>query len=226
MFDRILRLIDENTFNIIKNTKILLIGVGGVGGYVLEALVRSGFCNITVVDFDIFDETNLNRQILATQETIGAKKVDVAVKRALSINPDCKVKAFNLKLTTDNLFSLNLNDYDYIIDACDTVEVKETIIEYCTKEHITLISCMGTANRFCPEKLKIMTLSETKGDPLARKIRHSLKDNKKAMKALVLCSTEVPVIRGTLGTICSVPMAAGSIIVSKIIELIIKKEEA
>ena len=127
-FDRLKKIISENDFLKIESAKVVIIGVGGVGGAVLEGLVRSGIKNIIIIDNDNVDITNLNRQIITNMDNIGLKKVDVAEKRAKSINPECNITALTPFLTKNNLEILN--DYDYIIDACDTITTKKDIIKY------------------------------------------------------------------------------------------------
>ena len=212
MFERIERLLEENAINKIKDTKVLLVGLGGVGGYTFESLLRTGFKEITVVDKDVFDITNLNRQIYATTETIGIDKVEEASKRASLIPSNTLVKKIKRELTEEDINKDFLGNYDYVLDACDCVPVK-----------IKLITCMGTANKTHPEMLQIVPLKNTQSDPLAKKIRNKLGKNQKAMKSMCVCSLEIPKHQALLGTICAVPMAAGAMMSSYVINDI-KKE--
>ena len=123
MYERIINLIGENNFNKIKNTKVLLVGVGGVGGFAYEALIRSGFQDISIIDRDVVEITNLNRQLVANLDTIGKSKVSIAKENASIINKNIKIKAKNENLTTDNINELD-NDFDFILDACDTLNTK------------------------------------------------------------------------------------------------------
>lgn len=223
MFERIERLLEENAINKIKDTKVLLVGLGGVGGYTFESLLRTGFKEITVVDKDVFDITNLNRQIYATTETIGIDKVEEASKRASLIPSNTLVKKIKRELTEEDINKDFLDNYDYVLDACDCVPVKIKLIEVCTKEKIKLITCMGTANKTHPEMLQIVPLKNTQSDPLAKKIRNKLSKNQKAMKSMCVCSLEIPKHQALLGTICAVPMAAGAMMSSYVINDI-KKE--
>lgn len=216
MFDRTLSLINQETFNKIQKSQILLIGLGGVGGYALECLVRSGFLHITVVDGDKFEISNLNRQILATQETINFQKVEVAKRRALSINPSCNIKTIDKILTTEDITKEFLTSYDYIIDACDTTKAKVTLMKLCHQYHVKLISSMGTANRLHPEHLSITTLKKTEKDPLAKVLRRELRGDD-AINTPVVCSSELPKKQKELGTIASVPMTAGALLISYIL---------
>ena len=176
MLDRLKLILDDNIIRKFNKTKVLIIGIGGVGGYALESLIRSGFINITIVDKDIVDKSNLNRQIISLNSNIGQTKVEVAKKRCLDINPECNLKVINDFILDDNINSLNLSNYDYIIDACDTITTKILLIDYCTKNNIKLISSMGTGNRFDSTKLSITKLSKTYNDPLAKNIRRILKE--------------------------------------------------
>ena len=216
MNERILDLLGEEKFQKIQNCSVLLIGLGGVGGYAFEALIRSGFKNITIVDFDKFEESNLNRQIYALQQTIGKSKCEVALQRTHDINPNAQIKFFEEKLTEEKITNDFINDYDYIIDACDDGTVKIALIKVCGIAKKKLISCMGTANRTHPELLEITTLEKTANDPLAKKIRSAFK-NSSFLKTKVVWSGEVPIKQKKLGTICSVPMSAGSLLASFVI---------
>lgn len=223
MYDRTLKILNKEIFMKIQNSKILLIGLGGVGGYTLEALVRIGFLYITVVDMDIFDESNLNRQILSTLDTIGEEKVLVAKKRANLINPECQITPIQKKLYKEDITSEFLKDFDYIIDACDSKEVKIELIRKCTSDKKKIISCMGTANRVHPEDLEITRLESTFNDPLAKVLRHELRGEKNCLKTTVVCSKELPKKQKELGTICPVPMSAGSLLASYVINDILKE---
>ncbi len=217
MYDRTMKLLGKDVLETIKSTKILLIGLGGVGGYVFESLVRTGFQEITVIDQDCFDETNLNRQILALQTTLGLDKVEVALSRALLINPNVNIKTWKKTLRKEDIKDDFFDGFDFIIDACDSVPVKIAFINLAAKTNKKLISCMGTANRTHPELLMMIPLKKTSGDPLAKKIRTELKNNPKALKTMTVCSKEIPKKQRELGTICSVPMAAGALLTSYII---------
>ena len=222
-FDRLKKIISESDFLKIANAKIVLIGVGGVGGAVLEGLVRSGIKNIKIIDNDNVDITNLNRQIITNMDNIGLKKVDVAEKRAKSINPECNITALATFLTKNNLEILN--DYDYIIDACDTITTKKDIIKYAFNNNRKLITCLGTGNRFDPTKLKITTLDKTMNDPVAKVMRKIVKDEHINLKnCVVLASDELPrkVSDRVPGSTPFVPNAAGFIIASHVISDLIR----
>lgn len=225
MFEKTIKLINIDNFKKIQNCKILLIGIGGVGGYTLECLVRTGFMNITIADYDRIDISNLNRQIIATQENIGEFKTEIAKKRVESINPDCKINIITQKITPENLNNL-LDNIDFLIDACDDVNLKISLIKNAIDRNIPVISCLGTGNKTHPELLKIGKLKETQNDPLAKKIRNLLrKQNEKYLKIPVVWSTELPQKTNELGTIPSVPMSAGSMLASYAINKILEEKK-
>ena len=210
MFDRLLKLISNDDLEKIKRVKVLLIGVGGVGGYALESMVRIGIQNITLVDNDVVDLTNLNRQIISLHSNIGQSKVDVAEKRILDINPDIKLKKINSFIMKDNINTIISDDLDYIIDACDTVTTKVELIRIAHEKNIKIISIMGTGNRFNPTMLEITDIFKTSYDPLAKVMRHLLRENN-INKADVITSREIPIKTGTStpGSTSLVPSVAG-----------------
>lgn len=222
MFDRLIKLIGEDNFNKIQNTKVLLIGVGGVGSYSLEALVRNGFKDITIVDYDNIDITNLNRQLITNNNNIGNPKVKEAVLRAKDINPSICVTGIEKRLTEANIDELLDNNFDYIIDACDSIDVKFSLIEKSLHYKYKLISSMGTAKKLDPTKLEITTLDKTNNDPLARILRKKVKDAHINKKIHVVSSSEVPINIEYLGTANLVPSVAGILCVSYIINDLVK----
>ena len=153
MYDRIIKLIGEENFNKINKSKILLVGVGGVGSFSYEALIRSGFQNITIIDGDIIEITNLNRQLVAKLDTLNMNKVDVAKDKALKINENIKIKAYNEFLDENNINILD-KDYDFIIDACDTLNTKLELIKFAQDNNIKIISSMGVGNRIDASLIK------------------------------------------------------------------------
>lgn len=174
-FSRLELLIGDKKINKIKATKVAIFGVGGVGGYVLEALARSGFENFTLIDNDVISLTNINRQIIATHENIGKKKVEVAKERVLSINPNAKVTVLETFYLPEKKDEFDFTKYDYVIDAIDTVVAKLSIIEECIKANTKVISSMGCGNRFDPSKLVLSDISKTHMDPLAKIMRKELR---------------------------------------------------
>lgn len=221
--DRLESLIGKENLNKLQNIKIAIVGIGGVGGYVLEGLVRSGVMNITLIDGDKIDSTNLNRQIISTSNNIGELKVNEAAKRVLQINPDVIVNKFSIFLTKENIQDIIENDFDYVIDACDDVDAKIELIKFCYRNDIKIISSMGTAKKLDGTKFKIDTLNNTKYCPLAKKIRKSLSLDEQKYTTVVY-SEEVQKDINVLGSISYVPAIAGLLICNAIINDIIKIE--
>lgn len=224
MFERLIGLIGEEKLKEIERKKILLIGVGGVGSYALEALIRNGFYDITIVDFDTIDLSNLNRQLITDSTNIGKYKVDEAKKRALLINPNINIQAINEKLNKENIRNLLNQNFDYIIDACDTLDVKFALMENSLHYSYKLISSMGTAKKTDPTKLEITTLDKTNNDPIARLLRNKVRKAHINKKIYVVSSTEVPKQINMLGTANLVPSVAGLLCVSFIFNDIIKNK--
>ena len=228
MFERLEKLINKENLELLKNTKVLVVGIGGVGGYVVEALVRSGIGNIIIVDKDKVDITNKNRQIIALDSTIGKSKVEVMKERILDINKECNVTCIEEFLNIDNTYAL-IEKYmpDYIVDACDTITTKKEIIRACVDLNIELVSCMGTGNRLDPSKLEIIDLRKTSYDPIAKILRKYIKDEKIKKKINVLYSKEESIKTGdrTPGSTSFVPPSAGLLIASFIFRKIIKKDK-
>lgn len=173
--DRTELLIGTTGIQKLQNSKIVVFGIGGVGGYAVEALTRSGIGAVTIFDGDRVSVSNLNRQIIATEDTIGRNKVDVMKERILSINPSCDVIAQKCFYMPENADHYDLSLYDYVIDAVDTVSAKIELAVRAKKLNIPFISCMGTGNKLDPTKLKVTDLSKTKSCPLARVMRRELR---------------------------------------------------
>lgn len=224
-FSRLIKVIGEEDFLDLNKKSVLVLGCGGVGGYVVETLARSGIGTLVIVDFDLIDETNINRQIIALESTIGLKKVDVLKRRIKDINRDCNVITVDQFITVDNLEKLFDYNIDFFVDACDTTSVKKEIIKKCLSKKIKFISCMGTGNKLDPSKLEIIDIRKTNNDPLARMIRKFVKDEKINDKIMVLSSSEVPVKIGdrTPGSTAFVPPAAGIMIASYVVKKLLNK---
>jgi tRNA A37 threonylcarbamoyladenosine dehydratase len=222
---------EENTQKLI-NSSIIIFGLGGVGGYTVEALARAGVGTITLVDFDTIDLTNLNRQIIGLHSTIGQEKTTLFKERILDINPKAKVITYNLRVTPENINSLfeDIN-YDYIVDAIDTVSAKLALIEISKEKNIPLISSMGTGNKLDPTAIQVADISKTTVCPLARVIRQELK-KRRIKKVKVVFSTEIAIKpkneersrekSTNVGSISFVPSVAGLIIAGEVIKDIIK----
>ena len=223
-FERLETLIGKENLELLKQKKILIVGLGGVGGYVTESLARSGIGNLVLVDYDTVDITNLNRQIIALHSTIGKKKIDLFSERIKDINSECKVVTYDLFLNKENYLDVLDNKYDFIIDCCDSIEAKKILLDTAIKKDINYISSMGTANKMDPSKLEIIELSKTNNDPIARIMRKYVKDNNIKKKIMVLSSKEVPIKNGNkLGSNSFVPASAGLLIASYVINSIIDK---
>lgn len=222
MFERLITLIGEDNVNKLKNANVLIVGLGGVGGYALETLVRSGIYNLTIVDGDIVELSNLNRQIISKRDVIGRPKALVAQARTLEINPDVNLKVINQFISEDNFSLLNIDSFDYVIDACDDLNLKLLLIKNADK--YKLISSMGTANKMDMTRFKITTIDKTSYDPLAKIIRKKIKEEKIRTKFKVVSSDEKVMKNGTkLGTIAYMPAVSGLLCASYVINDIINK---
>ena len=207
-------LIGSGNIEKLKNSNVIVFGLGGVGGATVEALVRAGIGNLSIVDFDTVDKTNLNRQIITTQSVIGKPKVEVAKDRILSINPNINLTIYNEK-------------FDYIVDAIDLVTPKLDLIEFATNSKIPIISCMGTGNKINPAKFEVADIKKTSVCPLAKVIRKELK-KKRINKLKVVYSDETPRKPFNLdggrektknvGSISFVPPVAGMLLASEVIK--------
>ena len=223
-FSRLKLITGDDKFNLINNITVLVLGVGGVGSYAVESLVRSGIGKIIIVDNDKVDITNLNRQLMTLHSNIGKYKVDVLESRIKDINRNCEVIKINSFITSENINDLFNYNIDYVIDACDTVDTKKSLIRECIKRKIKFISCMGTGNKLDPTKLEIIDIRKTSYDPLARIIRKMIKDEKIKDKVMVIASTEQPLKNDTkvIGSNSYVPATAGLLCASYVINDIIK----
>ena len=221
-FNRLENLIGSFSLEKLKSPTVLIVGLGGVGGYVVEALARSGIGNLILVDYDKVDITNFNRQIIAVTENIGKYKVDCFKERIESINEECNVISYNLRIDNGNIKDIFNTKIDFVVDAVDDVRAKVSIINYCLEHNIDFISSMGTGNRLDSSKLTIMTLDKTYNDPLARIIRS--KFDKSIQKRIAVCtSTELPLKvknKTVIGSNAFVPSSAGLLIASYIVRKI------
>lgn len=222
MFERTISLVGLDNFNKIKEKTVLIVGLGGVGGYAAESLVRSGIHNLIIIDHDTIDITNLNRQIISTSKNIGNNKVDEFKKRILDINPNCNVITHKLFLDRTNYNLLDNYKIDYIIDCCDSTDTKKLLIDYSLEKEIKLISSMGTANKIDPSKLQITDIRKTSYDPLAKILRKYVNDLKTNKKIMVVSSTEQPLKKETLTSLVFVPATAGLLCSNYVIKDIIE----
>jgi len=221
-FER-LELLIKDKINDIYNKSVLVIGLGGVGSYAVEALIRSGIQDITIVDNDTISITNLNRQLMTYHNNIGEFKTDEIEKRILSINPKCKIKKIKKFITLENINEIFNKNYDYIVDACDTITVKLELIRISKRKNIKLISCMGTGNKMDPSRLKITDVRKTSYDPIAKIIRKMVKDEKMKGKVMVVCSDEAGYtkVNGIIPSNSFVPATAGLLCASFVINDIV-----
>ena len=234
-------LIGEKALGRLAASRIAVLGVGGVGGYAVEALARAGVGAIDLYDSDTVAESNINRQIIATYETVGRKKTEVAAERIRSINPECCVTCHDTFLLPENITAEEFRAYDFVIDAIDTVSAKIAVAVLCEKENIPLISSMGTGNKLDPTALTVTDIYKTSVCPLARVMRTELR--RRGVGSLtVVYSTEAPITplpeesfkenaskldtprRQSPASISFVPSAAGLIAASYAIKEIIKDQ--
>lgn len=216
------KLIGKENIEKLKQAKVAIFGVGGVGGFVLEGLVRSGIENIDIYDKDVIDISNINRQIIAMHSTIGKDKVEIAKKRALDINPNIHINAYKIFYGEDTSSEVNFTDYDYIIDAIDTIKSKLELIKRAREADVKIISCMGTGKKMDPTRFEITDISKTSVCPLAKIIRKELKkENIHHLK--VLYSKEEPIKNdeNVTSSISFVPSVAGLMIAGEVIKDII-----
>lgn len=222
-FDRNIMLIGKDKQANLKNKKVLIIGCGGVGGIVIELLARAGVGAIDLCDGDKVDITNINRQLIATHQTIGKFKTEAWEERIHLINPNCKVNVFNKNLNMDTMEEIILNDYDFVVDAFDQYKQKAQLMVACSKYKIKAIHSCGAANRFNPSKFKVGKLEEVKGDYLAKMVKEELKAMKKKPDGIkVVWSTEQPVKSNPPASIAFTPNAAGMLIAHYVFEQLTK----
>lgn len=214
--ERLESLVGLDVLKKIKNLNILIVGIGGVGGYTLESLVRCGVEYITIIDYDRVDSSNLNRQIISNLNNIGQLKVDVARKRYTNINDKLNLKTMSIFLDKDNINSINICQFDYVVDACDSVLTKALLMEVCVSKNIKIISSMGTAKKMDATKLSITTLDKTNYDKLAKKLRSVVPKNIQR-KIKVVSSTEQVKDINVLGSNSFVPATSGLLITNYII---------
>lgn len=224
---RLINLIGESNLNKLKDKKVAIFGIGGVGGYVCEALARCFVGEFLLVDFDTVALSNINRQIIAMQSTVNQKKVDVMEKRILDINPSAKIQKLDICINKDNISSIDFSRYDFVVDAIDMVSSKLLIIEKAKQNNIQIISCMGTGNKLDATKLQIQDISKTNYCPLAKVMRKELK-NRNITNIPVLFSTEQPQTSNNLdkttpASIVYVPATAGLLIAQYVITKFMEK---
>lgn len=216
-------LIGEDGVNRLRQSSVIIFGVGGVGSYVTEGLARAGIGSITVVDKDCIDITNINRQIPALHSTVGRPKAEVIAERIRDINPECRVVAEECFFLPDTADRFDFSEYDYVIDAIDNVTGKIALAEKAFREGTPIISSMGTGNKLDPTAFRVADIEKTRVCPLARVMRHELR--KRGVHGLkVVYSEEEPVKTGsrTPGSVSFVPSVAGLIIAGEVIKSLLR----
>lgn len=229
-FSRTELLIGQESMQKLAKSRVAIFGIGGVGGYVVEALARSGIGELDLIDNDVVSESNINRQIIATTKTIGLPKVEVAKKRLFEINPNIKVNIYQTFYTPETAGMFDFSKYDYVVDAIDTVVGKLQLIEEAKKYNIPVICAMGAGNKLNPSMFEVADITQTSVCPLARVIRTELK-KRKITDVKVVYSKEIPIKTGIKdeitgkavpGSIAFVPPVVGLIIAGEVIKDLIK----
>lgn len=227
-------LLGEGTLKTLATKKVILFGIGGVGGHAAEALARSGVSSITIVDHDVVSLSNINRQAVATMKTIGRSKVSVMTERIMEINPECKVVPMDCFMLPDNIQMFHLNEYDYILDAIDTVSSKIQLAMIAEQENIPIISAMGAGNKLDPTRFEVTDIYKTSVCPLCKVMRRELK-NRGVKHLEVVFSTEEPVTpapmelvkensRPAPGSCAFVPSVVGLIMAGVVVKKLIKND--
>lgn len=229
-FSRTELLIGKNAGEKLAKSRVAVFGVGGVGGYVVEALVRSGVGTLDLIDNDDVSISNINRQIIATTKTVGRSKVEVAKERALEINPDVKINIYQMFYTPDSASQFDFSQYDYVVDAIDTVGGKLSLVEMSKLAEVPIICAMGAGNKLDSTKFEVADISETSVCPLARVMRTELK-KRNISDVKVVYSKEIPQKSDLIdektgksipGSISFVPSVVGLIIAGEVIKDLIK----
>lgn len=222
-FSRTELLLGQEAMDRLRRSRVAVFGIGGVGGYVVEALARAGIGQLDLIDHDKVSMSNINRQIIATLDTVGMDKVDVMKERILSINPEAQVETHRCFYLPENADTFDLSQYAYVVDAIDTVTAKIELILRAKKASVPIISCMGTGNKLNPMQLEIADIYQTSVCPLAKVMRRELR-KRNVEKLKVLYSKEEPIKnylsvqgRAVPGSVSFVPSAAGLIIASEVV---------
>lgn len=219
-------LLGNEALEILKNKTVLVVGIGGVGSFCVEALARTGIGHLILVDKDKVESSNINRQLLATTETIDQVKVIVMKKRIQTLNPECKVDTYDCFYDCSMDEKILSQKIDFVIDCIDSIKSKQDLAMACIQRDIPFLSSMGTARRLDPSKLEIMELEKTSYDPIAKRMRNWKRKNKIRNKIWVVCSTEPPrpVEAGKpLPSMIFVPASAGLLLASECVKKLINK---
>ena len=231
MFSRTRMLLGDAAMDRLKAARVAVFGIGGVGGHAVEALARSGVGALDLIDSDRVALSNLNRQIIATRDTLGMLKVDAAKARVLSINPDCQVQTHPIFFLPETADQFDFTQYDYVVDAIDTVAGKLQLIEAAMAAHVPVISAMGAGNKLDPTAFRVADISETSVCPLARVMRRELR--KRGIEHVKVVYSTEPVLspapadeetgrRSTPGSVAFVPAVAGLVLAGEVIKDLIK----
>ena len=221
MYDRLIKLIGEEKFAKLENKRVAIIGLGGVGGTVFEALVRSGVSHFKVFDNDIFEESNLNRQILSNNNNIGNFKALEAVEKTKKLNEKIIVDAYTVKIDEDTVKLIG--NVSFIIDACDDIKAKLALVKYAQGKNIPIICALGTGKRLNPQNVVITTLNKTINDPLAKKFRYEMRKRVLDLNIPVVYSKEEPLSKeNVIASSIFVPSTAGLMIAYYVFDKLIK----
>ena len=232
MFSRTKLILGLNGLEKLNNANVAVVGIGGVGGHAVEALVRAGVGNITIIDGDVVQESNINRQIFALKTNVGSLKVDAAKERLLAINPNLNLNAVNMFYSSETAANVDFSEFDYVVDAIDSIASKVELIVNCKAVNTPIISAMGAGNKLDPTRFEVSDIYKTSVCPLAKIMRKHLKEQ--GIKALkVVYSKEEPVkltqnenndnIK-SIGSLSFVPSAMGLIIAGEVIKDLIAKK--
>ena len=222
MFTRTIQLLGEEEFRALQNANVILFGVGGVGGWCAEALLRTGIGHLTLVDFDRVDTTNLNRQLVATYDNIGKSKVQEMQKRLLSIIPDADVQIIEQQYNAETADSFNLAQYDIVVDAIDMVECKALLLYRATQSGCKVYSSMGAGRKTDPQKIRTAEFWKVQGCPLARALRTKIKKAGLIPTSKIQCVYSEE-ISGNQGTLAPVVGSFGMILASMVINDLVRK---
>ncbi len=230
VYDRTRMLIGEDALETLRQSSVVIFGIGGVGGFVVEALARTGVGTIGIVDSDRVDVTNINRQIIALQNTVGRLKTEVMEERIAAINPATAVHSYPCRLTAENIASFHLEDYDYVVDAIDDVPAKLVLIAEAHRLGKPVVCCMGTGNKLDPQRLRIAPIEKTHTCPLARRIRKELRLLGIRGVSVVFSDeepgrAEYPEEGGAPASVSFVPAAAGMLLASKVVRDLIESRD-
>ncbi|MBR2265413.1 MAG: tRNA threonylcarbamoyladenosine dehydratase [Paludibacteraceae bacterium] len=222
-FDRTIQALGQETFDHLQRVRVILFGAGGVGGWCAEALVRTGVKHLTIVDFDVVNPSNINRQVVATRDNIGAPKVKELQKRLLAINPDAEITTINQRYSAQTAETFDFNSYDYVLDAIDSVKDKALLLYRASLSHATVFSSMGAGRKMDTTAVRVTAFKKVEGCPLARAVRHQLKNlqlqtsNFQLPTSNILCVWS-PELSSASGTLAPVVMTFGSALANFVIQ--------